>query len=81
MKSEYPRINKLGLKVLYKKDMPYVDRKKLVTALRKHKIVKKFSELFGIQTAFVEGPYAYDVEAVLERIYSGKLTGTQLLWD
>lgn len=40
-----------------------------------------FSKLFGCQTACDKGPYPYDVEAVLERMMSGKLTGTQLHWD
>ena len=47
------------------------------------KIDKQFSEMFGIQTCLVDGPYAWDVEAVLERIASGRLTGTQhpMGWD
>lgn len=45
----------------------------------------KFNEYFGIQTCPVvpEGPavYPWDAEAVLERIASGKKTGSQLIWD
>lgn len=43
--------------------------------------IEEFSELFGIQTCGENGLYVYDVEAVLERMESGKLTGTQLYWD
>lgn len=45
-----------------------------------------FRELFGVQTRpYFEGRgaalYPWDVEAVLERMESGKRTGTQLIWD
>jgi hypothetical protein len=40
-----------------------------------------YVELFGVQTQILQGPYAWDVEAVLERMMSGKLTGTQLFMD
>jgi hypothetical protein len=43
--------------------------------------VEKYSELYGIQTQYVDGPYPWDVEAVLERMMSGRLVGTQLLMD
>jgi hypothetical protein len=43
--------------------------------------LEEYSELYGIQTQYVDGPYPWDVEEVLERMMSGKLTGTQLLWD
>jgi hypothetical protein len=41
----------------------------------------KFSEYFGMQTCHEGGLYPWDVEPVLERMMSGKLTGTQLYWD
>jgi hypothetical protein len=45
----------------------------------------EFHELFGVQTCpFVDGQpglFAWDAEAVLERMASGKRTGTQLFWD
>ena len=47
--------------------------------------VTEFNELFGVQTCPLingqHGLYPWDVEAVLERMISGKLTGTQAFWD
>jgi len=44
-----------------------------------------FDELFGVQICpIMDGElcmYAWDCEAVLEVMLSGKLTGTQLMWD
>jgi len=44
-----------------------------------------FDEMFGIQTCpIMDGEpcmWASDAEAVLERMLSGHLTGTQLIWD
>ena len=59
----------------------YVPRCELHAALRKAGIAEQFSEMFGIQTCTMHGPYPWDCEAVLERIASGNLTGTQLCWD
>ena len=42
---------------------------------------EKFSEYFGVQTCYQDGFYPWDVEDVLERMMSGKLTGTQLIMD
>ena len=42
---------------------------------------EKFHDYFGVQTVDAKGPYAWDVEAVLERMKSGKLILTQLDWD
>jgi len=42
---------------------------------------QRFGDLFGCQTQIMEGAYPYDVEAVLERMMSGKLTGTQAVMD
>jgi hypothetical protein len=62
--------------------IPYVKWRELNAALKKNKLSKKkFSQLFGSQTMSGNGPYYYDVEAVLERMINKKLTGTQLLWD
>lgn len=85
MKNEYPRIKALGIPILngnvLSSDVDDVLPKK------ERKI---FSKLFGIQTCpmikldngeEVCGLYAWDVEAVLERMKSGKLTGSQLFWD
>jgi len=80
LKNRYPRIYELGLEVELE-PIAHVPSKMLGLALKKAKIAKKFSELFGIQTRYIAGPYPWDVEAVLERIASGKLTGSQLDWD
>jgi hypothetical protein len=44
-----------------------------------------FNELFGIQTCPVVDDrgelYPWDAEAVLVRMFDGKLTGSQLMWD
>ena len=58
-----------------------MERESLKSFLEKNGIKKRFAELFGIQTQVMDGPFAHDVEAVLERMASGKLKGTQLLWD
>jgi hypothetical protein len=44
-------------------------------------IASQFSAYFGIQTTMDKGPFASDVEAVLNRIYKKKVTGTQLHMD
>ena len=80
LKNKYPRIEALGLKV-ETDPLEYVNRRKLNGALKKKHITKLFGKLYGIQTSYIDGPYADDVEAVLERIASGKLIGSQLLWD
>lgn len=74
----YPRIAELKVRV-YRNPMHHVKRKELTSALGDKQA--KFNKLFGIQTCFVEGPDAHDVEAVLERMASGKLVGSQLHWD
>jgi hypothetical protein len=46
---------------------------------------RRFGALFGVQTCpcVDEGlaMYAWDAEAVLVRMKTGRLTGSQLLWD
>jgi hypothetical protein len=42
---------------------------------------ERFGDLFGTQTCFAGGAYASDIEAVLERMMSGQLTGSQRHWD
>lgn len=80
-KQKYKRISELGLKVKKDIDCEYVNSEELQDKLKKLNIVKQFDKYFGIQTCSINGPYASDVESVLERISSGKLTGTQLFWD
>ena len=42
---------------------------------------KRFGTYFGIQTCSAGGYFASDVESVLLRIFTGKLTGSQKYWD
>jgi hypothetical protein len=74
----FPRLSSLGIPV----HGGSVKGRELKEGLkRNHLDGKIFSKLFGVQTCSGVGPYARDVEAVLERMLSGKLTGTQLFWD
>jgi hypothetical protein len=86
IRQPYPRLKELGIPVndgsvggpeLYLA-LEGLDKK---TGKKIGSHVKQFSKLFGCQTMSGVGPYAHDVEAVLERMLSGKLTGTQLFWD
>lgn len=82
--TEYPEIYKLGVQVdIEELGPPFVPRDDLHDALKAKSDAydKKFSELFGVQTCHMRGPYPWDVEAVLVRMNTGKLVGTQLLWD
>ena len=77
----YPRLKQLGVRA-YKHPVAHVRRKQLDAKLKKAGLDReRFGELFGVQTMSEHGPYPWDVEAVLERVMSGKLKGTQLLWD
>jgi len=82
LRAKYPRICELGLEI---KDIGQgykcVKWEELHKALRKRKIAKLYGQYYGMQTAHEYGPYVHDVEAVLERIFSGNLTGTQKYWD
>lgn len=82
---DYPRLAKLGVEVRQHPDdqrVAYVRWPDVEVALRKHGLSnERFGKLFGVQTCSDLGPYPHDVEAVLERMMSGKKTGTQLLWD
>jgi hypothetical protein len=82
---DYPRLSQIGVEVNFK-PYPYVNPKDLNKAMLKNNLdINKFNELFGIQTMIVINgkgcPYPWDVEAVLERMMSGRLTGTQLIMD
>lgn len=83
-KSEYPRIDQLGLKInmLHDNVPPGILESDLTVALNKHGMDREeFGRLFGVQTMGSNGMYAWDVEAVLERMISGTLTGSQYYWD
>ena len=80
LNKEYPYIYKIGCEVTLE-PIPHVKRDLLKKCLGKHRITKLFYDYFGIQTAYIEGLYPWDVEDVLVRIYEKKLTGTQLIMD
>lgn len=80
MKIKYPRIAELGLTVLHN-PCTHVLWKDLRKALLKRGWLRAFNKMFGIQTQYIKGPFPWDVEAVLERLFTGKLTGSQLNWD
>lgn len=77
----YPRIDSIGLTV-HTEPVAHVKRTELKDALVRAGIdLPRFYDLFGVQTCYIEGPYPWDVESVLERLKSGRLTGTQAVWD
>jgi hypothetical protein len=79
--SEYPRCEQIGA-TIFLEPVPHIPRSKLLKCLEDAGIdIDKYSELYGIQTQCTYSPYPWDVEAVLERMMSGKLTGTQLIMD
>lgn len=81
-KELYPRIKQLGLTIITTESraIPGIDFKELKEKLTKQQL-ELFGEYFGCQTCGVNGMYAYDCEAVLERIFSKRLIGTQLFFD
>ena len=80
IKSKY--LNKFKVPIYTDLSIPYVKWLELNLALIKNNLnPETFSEYFGCQTMSGGGPYYYDVEAVLERMITNKLTGTQLNWD
>ena len=78
----YPRCKEFGLPITEAHGIAVVTPADLVKVFPKgSKKARQFSAFYGIQTSLVEGLYAWDVESVLERMVTGKLTGTQLDWD
>jgi len=78
---EYKRCREIGVTII-QEPMNHVNRNNLHECLMKAGMSPElYSKLYGVQTQYIGGPYAWDVEAVLERMMSGKLTGTQLLMD
>lgn len=75
----YPRCRALGLRVR-NGYVPFSDLSRIARKKGKQ-WSDRFDRLFGVQTVCADGMYAWDVEAVLERMASGRRTGTQLLWD
>jgi len=83
--SDYKRLDELGIPV-HLGPMSYVKPDEIQVALEKHGMsMKEFDRLFGVQTApIVDGKmalYPWDCNAVLERLISGRRTGSQLIWD
>jgi len=81
-KEQYPRIKQLGLTIITKNPsaIPGIDFKELKEKLTP-KQLEQFGKFYGCQTCGENGGYAYDIEAVLERMFSKRLTGTQLFMD
>lgn len=77
-KQKYPRIAALGVTV-HTDPLDHVKRDELQEALGDRN--ELFGKFFGIQTCLMDGPYAWDVEAVLERMESGRVTGSQAVMD
>ena len=81
MTMEYPRLKQIGCTVKHE-PCDHVAWTDLDEHLADAAIDREiFGDMFGIQTVSSHGPYAWDVEAVLERMFSGQLTGTQKHWD
>ena len=78
---QYPRLSQLGIKVSAS-PIPHVTWKEIdVAVIRAGLNREEFQTYFAGQTCITQGAYPYDVEAILERMMSGKLTGTQEYWD
>lgn len=79
--TKYPRIEQFGLIISTDKPgPPGIHYSEFLIKIPDEKKTL-FSDLYGCQTCGENGAYPWDVEAVLERMESGKLTGTQLHWD
>jgi len=84
-KNFYPRLKEIGVKV-YLEPIAHVKTVELNEGLNRTGLsIDKFNQFFGCQTCpVVDGvgeTYPWDVESVLERMMSGRLSGTQLFWD
>jgi hypothetical protein len=80
----YPRCKAFGLQVRYRdKGWAYITHEDIAKMFTEKgdSFSTKFNTMFGVQTCAVEGLYPHDVEAVLERMVSGRITGTQAFWD
>ncbi len=83
--SAFPRCKEVGLKPKQCSEWWIIPREALMLlyATKGKRWANKFNKFYGCQTQFGEGPFAHDVEAVLERMVTGKKIGTQSLegWD
>jgi hypothetical protein len=84
MKPEFPRLKEMGVPVHVHQDGQHVWGADIHAKLTKEER-KTFNKLFGVQTCpVIDGRpalFPWDAEAVLERMKSGRLTGTQLMMD
>lgn len=71
---QYPFLEKYNLPVERREGMAYVPSKELDDVLVARGIKEQFIKLFGVQTQMMGGPFAWDVECVLERIERGSLS-------
>lgn len=84
---EYPykTLKKLGIEVKYDEvhKMDYIDIDELDDFLsdKGEEYTDKFNKTFGVQTMGIHGPYPSDVEAVLRKLETGELVGSQKFWD
>lgn len=84
----YPHLKKLTVSVRHTASgLGYVNADELHAKLGDEK-ARQFSDMFGVQTCpIVPGDelcpvlYPWDAEAVLERMESGRLTGSQKHWN
>lgn len=77
----YPNLKKLEIPI-YTDPVTHCKWKEIDNILDKKNIDKiKFSEYFGAQTQSIEGPYPWDIDDVLCRLFSSELKGTQLFMD
>lgn len=77
---QYPCISRLDVEIQML-PVQHIRREELRGALDREGIADKFDEFYGVQTCYVDGPFPWDVEAVLTRIWHGRLEGTQRYWD
>jgi len=81
MKTTYPQLNKLNLTIVAK-PVPHVRWDDIEKAtLATPGLYRYVNEGLTGQTCYREGCYPWDLEALLERFFTGRKTGTQLVWD
>ena len=82
MKQAYPNLKAAKIKI--RNQPPHVLTADIAKAIGGEEM-KRFIHFFGVQTCpAVKGGaavYPWDAEAVLERLRTGRLTGTQKDWD
>lgn len=71
---QYPFLEKYNLPVERREGMAYVPFQDLDDVLESRGIKEQFIKLFGQQTQMLGGPFAWDVECVLERIDAGRVS-------